>query len=152
MNNFSSCHWSLVDVNIYSSEQLLSYVIPREQSVVIVQYNSRLRIKYSACTRRTLVKSTLYFLYTHPQLPARLSSRHRQILRFSALLHAMGNTFCAPSLNGTSAFGIRHLSTFGSLLRTTHSVHRCPTKQMVLQVQTTASAGTTTSPLPSLGM
>jgi len=38
MNKFSPGHWSTVDVNIYPSEQLLSYVIPRERSVVIVQY------------------------------------------------------------------------------------------------------------------
>jgi len=39
-----------VDVNIYPSEQLLSYVIPRERSVVIVQYCED-RHRFTSCKR-----------------------------------------------------------------------------------------------------
>ena len=40
MNNFFPGHHSLGDLNIYPSEQLLSKVIPHEQSVIIVQYTT----------------------------------------------------------------------------------------------------------------
>lgn len=43
MNNFFPSHWSLGDLNTYPSEQLVSYVIPRERSVVIVQYQAEKR-------------------------------------------------------------------------------------------------------------
>jgi len=39
VNNFFPSHRSLGNLNTYPSEQLVSYVIPRERSVVIVQYS-----------------------------------------------------------------------------------------------------------------
>jgi hypothetical protein len=38
VNNFFPGHWLLGGLNTYHSEQLVSYVIPCERSVVIVQY------------------------------------------------------------------------------------------------------------------
>jgi hypothetical protein len=45
VNNFFPGHQLLGGLNIYRSEQLVSYVIPRERSVVIVQYWTPLYLK-----------------------------------------------------------------------------------------------------------